>query len=73
MRAYPCRCGGETKLTFKDEITEGILIKDVPVLVCQRCGEEWYPPGIPRMMEGLREAARSLGRIKVLAEPLKQI
>ena len=73
MRTYPCRCGGETKLTFRDEITQGVLIKDVPLLVCQRCGEEWYPPGIPRVMEGLSEAAGILGRIEILAELVQQI
>ena len=70
MRTYPCRCGGETKLTLRAETTAGILIKDVPVLVCQKCGEEWYPPGIPRMLEGLREAAKDLGRIEIVAEPV---
>jgi YgiT-type zinc finger domain-containing protein len=68
MKKYTCRCGGETKLTFRTEIAEGVLIKDVPVLACEKCGEEWYPPGVPRMMEGLREAAKSLGRIEILAE-----
>jgi len=71
VREYPCRCGSETKLEFKEEITEGILIRDVPVLVCRRCGEEWYPPGVPRMIEGSREAAKSLGRIQIVAEPIK--
>lgn len=71
MREYPCRCGGKTELKFKDEVTEGILIKDVPVLVCRECGEEWYPPGIPRLIEGLREVAKDLGRIEILAEPVR--
>jgi len=71
MRKYPCRCGEEMKLEFRDEITGGILIKDVPVLICPKCGEEWYPPGIPRMIEGLREAARDLGKVEVLAELVK--
>ncbi|MFA4837322.1 MAG: YgiT-type zinc finger protein, partial [Dehalococcoidia bacterium] len=65
VRKYPCRCGGETELEFRDEITGSILIKDVPVLVCSSCGEEWYPAGIPRMIEGLREAAGDLGRVEV--------
>ncbi len=68
MKEYPCRCGGKTKLTYRDEHTKGILIKNVPILVCKKCDEEYYPPGIPRMIEGIREAIESLGKIKVQAE-----
>ncbi len=71
MRKYPCRCGGETRLELKDEVTRGILIKDVPVLVCPKCGEEWYPAGIPRMIEGVREAVKDLDRVEVFAETVK--
>lgn len=70
MKVYPCRCGGETRITFQVVTTDGVMIKDVPVLVCQKCGEEWYPPGIPRMLEGLKEASKNLGRIEVVAELL---
>ncbi len=72
MKEYSCRCGGSTRLEFRDEHTKGVLIKDVPLLVCTRCGEEWYPPGVPRMIEGIREAAENLGKVKVFAELTKQ-
>jgi YgiT-type zinc finger domain-containing protein len=68
IRKYPCRCGGKTHLEYRDEQTGDILIKDVPVLVCEKCKEEYYPPGIPRMIEGIREAMKSLGKITVRAE-----
>ena len=70
--SYNCRCGGELRLEFKDEHTGGILIKDVPMLVCLKCGEEWYPPGIPRMIEGIREAVNRTGQVKIF-ENLKVI
>ena len=62
---YKCRCGGELKLDFRDELTGGILIKDVPIMVCPKCGEEWYPPGIPRMIEGIREVVKRTGQVKI--------
>ncbi|MDI6654533.1 MAG: YgiT-type zinc finger protein [Candidatus Hydrothermarchaeota archaeon] len=68
IKKYPCRCGGKTRLEYRDEHTGGILIKNVPVLVCEKCGEEYYLPGIPRMIEGIREAIKSIGRINVRAE-----
>ena len=68
MREYPCRCGGITRLEFRDEYTKSVLIKDVPLLICTKCGEEWYPPGVPRMIEGIREVAENLGEVKVFAE-----
>lgn len=67
MEKILCRCGGKTELKHKNENHSGVLIKDVPVLVCKKCGEEWYPPGIPRMIEGIREAVLSIDHIKVLA------
>lgn len=68
MKIYPCRCGGKTSLMYKEERTRGILIKNVPVLVCTKCGEEWYPPGIATMIEGLREAVKNVDRVEVSAE-----
>ncbi len=62
---YKCRCGGELRLDFRDELTGGILIKEVPIMVCTKCGEEWYPPGIPRMIEGIREAVKRTGQVKI--------
>ncbi|MFQ6056038.1 MAG: hypothetical protein ACE5J3_08675 [Methanosarcinales archaeon] len=67
MRKYPCRCGGETRLAFYEEHTGGVLIKNVPVLVCKKCKEEWYPPSVPKMIEGIREAIKSIGSINVSA------
>ena len=55
-----------------NEHTRGVLIKDVPILVCTKCGEEWYPPGVPRMIEGIREAVSRTGQVK-LFENLKII
>ncbi|MEA1905144.1 MAG: YgiT-type zinc finger protein [Candidatus Hadarchaeota archaeon] len=71
MRAYPCRCGGKTRLKYKEERTSGTLIKNVPVLVCTRCGEEWYPPGVPTMIEGIWEAAKNVDKVEVSAERTK--
>ncbi len=65
----PCRCGGETQLQYLDETTGGVVVERVPVLVCQRCGEQWYPPGVPRLLEGLREAVASRGEVRVEAHP----
>ena len=70
--SYKCRCGGELRLEFMTEHTRGVLIKDVPILVCTKCGEEWYPPGVPRMIEGIREAVSRTGQVK-LFENLKII
>lgn len=71
MKSYPCRCGGETRLEYKEERTGNISIKNVPVLVCTKCGEEWYPPGVATMIEGIREAVKSLDQIEVSAEKVK--
>jgi len=73
MRAYPCRCGGKTRLEYKQERTGDISIKGVPVLVCTRCGEEWYPPGVATMIEGIRETVKNLGQIEVSAERIKAL
>lgn len=71
MKIYPCRCGGKTHLRYKEERTGDILIKNVPVLVCVKCGEEWFPPGVATMIEGIREAMRSMDQIEVSAEKAK--
>lgn len=68
MKKYPCRCGGRTRLAYKEERTGDVLVKNVPVLVCTKCGEEWYPPGVATMIEGIREAAQNVDRIEVSAE-----
>ena len=68
MKSYPCKCGGKTQIKYKEERTGGVLIKNVPVLVCSSCGEEWYPPGVPAMIEGIREATKNVDHIKVSAE-----
>jgi YgiT-type zinc finger domain-containing protein len=73
MKAYPCRCGGKTRLTYKEERTDDVLVKNVPVLVCSRCGEEWYPPGVATMIEGIREATRNLDRIEVSAKKVEAL
>ena len=73
MRAYPCRCGGTTRIKYKQERTGDITIKGVPVLVCTRCGEERYPPGVATMIEGIREAVKNLDQIEVSAERIKAL
>jgi len=73
IKEYPCRCGGSTKLVYQDERSGGVLIKHIPVLVCKKCKEEWYPPGIPRMIEGVREAAKNVGEVKISAEALEAV
>ncbi len=73
MRTYPCRCGGKTRLEYKQERTGDISIKGVPVLVCTRCGEEWYPPGVATMIEGIRETARNVDHIEVSAEKIEAL
>ena len=62
----PCRCDGKTKLQYVTETTGGVVVDRVPVLTCQRCGEQWYPPGVPRLLEGLRETVGSLGEIRAI-------
>ena len=71
MRTYPCRCGGKTRLEYRQERTGDISIKGVPVLVCTKCGEEWYPPGVATMIEGIREAVKNLDQIELFAEKVK--
>ncbi|MBA7642844.1 hypothetical protein ES703_50553 [subsurface metagenome] len=73
MKTYPCRCGGKTRLEYKQERTDDISIKGVPVLVCTRCGEEWYPPGVATMIEGIRETARNIDHVEVSAEKIKAL
>jgi YgiT-type zinc finger domain-containing protein len=73
MKSYPCRCGGRTRLTYKEERTGDVLIRNVPVLVCTRCGEEWYPPGVATMIEGIRETAQNVDRIKISAEKIEAL
>lgn len=70
MKVYPCRCGGKTRLTYKEERTGNVLVKNVPVLVCTKCREEWYPPGVATMIEGIREATRNLDSIEVSAKKI---
>lgn len=73
MKKYPCMCGGRTRLAYKEERTGGVLIRNVPVLVCTRCGEEWYPPGVATIIEGIRETAKNIDRIEVSAEKIKAL
>lgn len=67
MKEIKCRCGGIARLQFRDEHSKGVLIKNVPILVCDRCGEEWYPPGIPRMIEGIRESIPAIDILEICA------
>lgn len=67
MIEIECRCGGPAKLKYRDEHSKGVLIKNVPILVCERCNEEWYPPGIPRMIEGIRESVLAIDTLEICA------
>lgn len=67
MREIRCRCGGKAKVRFRDEHSKGVLIRNVPILVCERCSEEWYPPGIPRMIEGIRESIGTIDSVDICA------
>lgn len=73
MKVYPCRCGGRTRIDYKEERTGNVLVKNVPVLVCTKCGEEWFPPGVATMIEGIREAARNLDSIEVSAKRIEAL
>ena len=42
-----------------------VSVELVVKLICTKCGEEWYPPGIPRMIEGIREAVKRTGQVKI--------
>ena len=67
MKEIECRCGGAATLRYRDEHSKGVLIKNVPILVCETCKEEWYPPGIPRMIEGIRESMLAIDILEVCA------
>ena len=69
----PMQMRRKTRLEYKQERTGDISIKGVPVLVCTRCGEEWYPPGVDTMVEGIREAARNIDHIEVSAEKIEAL
>jgi YgiT-type zinc finger domain-containing protein len=35
-------CGGDIKRGIVDVEVEGVIVKDVPVEVCTRCGEKYF-------------------------------
>lgn len=54
-----CRCGGKTKLQFRDrEMTvfassepTTVSIKNAPVFICESCGEEYYSLNVDVFLE----------------------
>jgi len=55
-------CGGPRatgKTLFATELAGGVLVvRDVPALVCQQCGEEWIPDEVAARLETLVVDAR---------------
>ena len=72
MKANRCSfCKGklyEGKTQFVAKVgDEVILIKDVPAIVCENCGEAYYSPEVSRKMD---EVMRDFHRGKLLAHPI---
>jgi YgiT-type zinc finger domain-containing protein len=55
-------CGGVKApgvTTYTVDLGSGVIVvRDVPALVCEQCGEEWIAAQTARTLEGLVEAAR---------------
>ncbi|MBM3475950.1 MAG: type II toxin-antitoxin system MqsA family antitoxin [Armatimonadetes bacterium] len=65
-------CGGVKApgmTTYTVDLGSGVIvIRDVPAMVCERCGEEWIGADTARTLEGLVEAARrSKRQVEVVA------
>jgi YgiT-type zinc finger domain-containing protein len=58
-------CGGEVArdfVLFAAELGTGVLVvRNVPALVCERCGEQWFTDDITRKLEALAQDARQRG------------
>jgi len=58
-------CGGrcaEGKTLFAADIAAGVLVvRDVPALVCQQCGEEWIGDDAVGWLQALAADARQRG------------
>jgi len=57
-----CFCNGKRKRGKADYMIklgeEVIIIKNVPVLICENCGERFYSLGVSRKMEKIIKAYR---------------
>lgn len=58
-------CGGEMmpeRVLFAVELGAGVLVvRNVPALVCTRCGEQWFADDITQKLEQLAADARARG------------
>jgi YgiT-type zinc finger domain-containing protein len=59
-------CGGAKTpgvTTYTVDLGSGVIVvRDVPAMVCEQCGEEWIGAETARTLEGLVEAARKSKR-----------
>lgn len=65
-RSRPCpSCGGEQRpgrTTFTVDFgTLFFAVRDVPALVCDQCGAEWFSPSTVRELNRLAEEAKEKG------------
>ena len=62
-------CGGECREGKADYNSPvGIVVKDVPALVCEKCGEAYFREKEARIMEEIEQVAKTkLEAIKVTA------
>jgi YgiT-type zinc finger domain-containing protein len=61
-KSNPCRCGGSTKLVYQNERSGGVLIKNIPVLVCSKCGRGMVSSGDSENDGGCQRSGKERGR-----------
>lgn len=67
-------CGGpmtNDKVLFAVELGTGVLVvRNVPALVCTRCGEQWFSDETTQKLEQLADDARRRGaEVEVITLP----
>lgn len=64
-----CFCNGKRKQSKIDYMVkvdnEVIIIKDVPVLICENCGEKFYTLKVSRKMDEIMKAYRE-GKLSLI-------
>ena len=65
-------CGGsrtQGSTTFTADLGFGVVVvRHVPALVCDHCGEEWLDDGVAEALEGTAAEARATHRLVELRE-----
>jgi len=75
MEKQPCSlCGGTMapgRILFAVDLGTGVLVvRNVPALVCDQCGQRWIPDDIAAKLEQLADDARRRGaEVEVITMP----